>query len=230
MGDSWVFPISGSLYSFCSQYVHNYYTHILFFGFFVMLIFSVLIMFAGYVYKFDYVYSDSRLIEMSLQFFVIFFLLLLSGPGFWLIQFQGRVFDQSELSLKVIGHQWYWSYEYGDSSGLRFDSFIKSLEDLNYGEFRLFEVDNRCVVPADVDVGFYCTSSDVIHSFSIPKCFIKMDVLNGLLSKVVYRFPLVGLFFGQCSEICGANHSFMPIVVEAVSLGCWKGWCSMMSL
>ncbi|VDN02362.1 unnamed protein product [Thelazia callipaeda] len=77
----------------------------------------------------------------------------------------------------------------------------KPLEDLRAGEFRLLEVDNRCVLPAGLSVGVYCTSGDVIHSFCLPKCFIKIDALSGL-------------FYGQCSEICGANHSFMPIVLE----------------
>lgn len=100
------------------------------------------------------------------------------------------------------------------------------MEDLEVGERRLLEVDNRCVLPTDVSVGVYCTSTDVIHSFTVPKCFIKIDALRGLLTKVTYQFPLVGLYYGQCSEICGAGHSFMPIVLEITSLECWKGWVS----
>ena len=109
---------------------------------------------------------------------------------------------------------------YGDSGSLSFDSFIKSIDDLGYGGSRLFEVDNRCVLPLDVNIGFYCTSTDVIHSFAVPKCFIKMDALNGLLTKVVYRFTIGGVYYGQCSEICGAGHRFMPIVLELTSLEC----------
>ncbi|EJW71100.1 cytochrome C oxidase subunit II [Wuchereria bancrofti] len=120
----------------------------------------------------------------------------MAGPGFWLIQYQGRMFRQSELTLKPI-------------------------DDLNIGDFRLFDVDNRCVLPVGVNVGFYCTSSDVIHSFAVPKCFIKMDALNGLLTKVTFNFSCCGLlFYGQCSEICGANHSFIPIALELTSLEC----------
>lgn len=178
----------------------------------------------GQTYKFDLKRSDSRGVEMVLQFFVINLLVLIVGPGFWLVQYQGRMFFQPEVVLKVGGHQWYWSYEYGDSDVLNFDSFVKSLDDLRIGVYRLFEVDNRCVIPSDVNVGIYCTSTDVIHSFAVPKCFLKMDALSGLLTKVTYCFPIVGLYYGQCSEICGANHRFIPIVLEVTSLECWKNW------
>nr|BAV82854.1 cytochrome c oxidase subunit II [Thelazia callipaeda] len=219
------FPLSGSSLAFCCHYVHNYYGHIIFLGFFSMLILSFFIFLGSHTYKFSLKYSDSRMVETFLQFLVINFLVLMAGPGFWLVQYQGRVYQQPELSLKVTGHQWYWNYEYGDSEELSFDSFMKPLEDLRAGEFRLLEVDNRCVLPAGVSVGVYCTSGDVIHSFCLPKCFIKMDALSGLLTKITLNFSLLGLFYGQCSEICGANHSFMPIVLEVTSLECWAGWC-----
>lgn len=101
-----------------------------------------------------------------------------------------------------------------------FDSFIKSIDDLFVGDFRLLDVDNRCVLPVNTNISIYCTSDDVIHSFAVPKCFIKIDVLNGLLTKFSFSFPCSGLFYGQCSEICGANHSFIPIVLEVTSLEC----------
>nr|WAP90828.1 cytochrome c oxidase subunit 2 [Neofoleyellides sp. XM-2022] len=220
--DDFYFFFPNSLYSYCCIYVHDYYSHIIIFGFFSMLLVSFWV--NGFNFKFSEGRNDSRLVEFFLQFFVIILLILMSGPGFWLTQYQGRVNEESDLTLKVVGHQWYWSYEYGDGEDLMFDSFMKSLDDLSPGEFRLFEVDNRCVLPVDINVGFYCTSTDVIHSFSVPKCFMKMDALNGILTKVSYCFPLLGMFYGQCSEICGANHSFMPIVLEVTSLECWKGW------
>nr|YP_003734895.1 cytochrome c oxidase subunit II [Setaria digitata]ACZ44419.1 cytochrome c oxidase subunit II [Setaria digitata] len=221
---NYIFPLPGNMYVFCCYYIHNYYSHIIFFGFFIMFLVSSGVFFCGNTFKFSLKRSDSRMIELVLQVLVVNFLIMMAGPGFWLIQYQGRMFRQSELSLKVIGHQWYWSYEYGNSGGLCFDSFMKPIDDLSLGDFRLLDVDNRCVLPVGVNVGIYCTSSDVIHSFAIPKCFIKIDALNGLLTKITYRFSCSGLFYGQCSEICGANHSFMPIVVESTSLECWKGW------
>ncbi|KAF4514072.1 UNVERIFIED_CONTAM: hypothetical protein B566_EDAN019009 [Ephemera danica] len=111
-------------------------------------------------------------------------------------------------------------YEYSDVPGLAFDSFIKPTDELNRGEFRLLDVDNRCVLPFNVNIGFYITSADVVHSFSIPKCAIKIDVFNGLLSNLNYYFPVPGVYYGQCSELCGPNHRFIPIVVEVNSLEC----------
>ncbi|VDN95636.1 unnamed protein product [Brugia pahangi] len=146
---------------------------------------------------------------------LMFFVVILSIIIILMLFFLGRIFRQSELTLKVIGHH----YEYGDSR-LIFDSFIKPVDDLSLGDFRLFDVDNRCVLPVGVNIGFYCTSSDVIHSFAVPKCFVKIDALNGLLTKITFNFSCCGLFYGQCSEICGANHRFMPIALELTSLEC----------
>ncbi|VDO46952.1 unnamed protein product [Onchocerca flexuosa] len=97
---------------------------------------------------------------------------------------------------------------------------MKSLDDLSVKKIRLFDADNRCVSPVGVNVGVYCTSGNVIHSFAVPKCFTKIDALNGLLTKVTCNFSCSGLFFGQCSEICSANHRFMPIVLKFTSLEC----------
>nr|AEO27220.1 cytochrome c oxidase subunit II [Wuchereria bancrofti] len=222
---NFVFPVPSNSYVFCCYFIHNYYSHVIFFWFFIMFMVSLVLYFFGNSFKFNLKRSDSRMIELVLQVLVVNFLVVMAGPGFWLIQYQGRMFRQSELTLKVIGHQWYWSYEYGDNGSLNFDSFMKPVDDLDIGDFRLFDVDNRCVLPVGVNVGFYCTSNDVIHSFAVPKCFIKMDALNGLLTKVTFNFSCCGfLFYGQCSEICGANHSFMPIALELTSLECWKGW------
>nr|QDF64299.1 cytochrome c oxidase subunit II [Physaloptera rara] len=221
-----IFPRPSSAYSFCYYFVHNHYMYILIFLFFILLLGSFMNILSSFSFKFNFVRNDSRVIELSLQILIINCLILMAGPGFWLIQYQGRMFYQPEINLKVVGHQWYWSYEFTDVEGLRYDSFMKSLDELTPGEARLLDVDSRCVVPVDVNLGLYCTSSDVIHSFALPKCFIKMDALSGILTKITYHFPVVGIFYGQCSEMCGANHSFMPIVLEVTSLECWKGWAS----
>nr|YP_011004202.1 cytochrome c oxidase subunit II [Metathelazia capsulata]WPS93537.1 cytochrome c oxidase subunit II [Metathelazia capsulata] len=218
------FPIPVSSYSFCCHYVHNHYMHIIFFVTFVVFFFYFFSHIGGHSFNFNYYRNDSRMIEYTLQFLVIGFLGLMIGPGFWLVQYQGRMFYQPDLSVKVIGHQWYWTYEYSDLDELSFDSFMKSVDDLDTGELRLLEVDNRCIIPMDFNLMFYFTSTDVIHSFSLPKCSIKMDALNGLLTNVSCFFPLIGVYYGQCSEICGANHSYMPISLEVTSFDCWKNW------
>nr|YP_009945356.1 cytochrome c oxidase subunit II [Epanerchodus koreanus]QOE55892.1 cytochrome c oxidase subunit II [Epanerchodus koreanus] len=118
------------------------------------------------------------------------------------------------LTLKVIGHQWYWSYEYSDFLISEFDSYMLS-ESLLYG-FRLLDVDNRVVLPVNCMVRSLISSSDVIHSWAVPSLGVKLDAVPGRLNQVSFFVERVGLLFGQCSEICGSNHSFMPIVIESV--------------
>lgn len=130
-----------------------------------------------------------------------------------------------DLSVKVVGHQWYWSYDYRDFEGLDFDSYIKPLDSLFLGDSRVLEVDNRCVLPIGLNLRFCITSSDVIHSWTLFNMSLKLDAIRGILSTVYFDFPLVGLYYGQCSEICGANHSFMPIVLELTLFNFFKFWC-----
>uniref|UniRef100_A0A0K0D1V3 cytochrome-c oxidase n=1 Tax=Angiostrongylus cantonensis TaxID=6313 RepID=A0A0K0D1V3_ANGCA len=109
---------------------------------------------------------------------------------------------------------------------LEFDSYIKSLDQLDLGEPRLLEVDNRCVLPEGINLRFCITSADVIHSWALPSMSLKLDAMRGILRILRYRFPNLGIFYGQCSEICGANHRFMPIAIEVTLLENFKDWCS----
>lgn len=146
-------------------------------------------------------------------------------PSLSLLYYYGLINLDSRLTVKVTGHQWYWSYEFRDIPGLEFDSYIKSLDQLNVGEPRLLEVDNRCVVPCDTNIRFCITSGDVIHSWALSRLSVKLDAIRGILSTLMYSFPIVGVFYGQCSEICGANHSFIPIAVEVTLMDNFKSWC-----
>lgn len=128
------------------------------------------------------------------------------------------------MTVKVIGHQWYWNYEYCDIEGLEFDSYIKPLDELDFGEPRLLEVDNRCVLPIDTNIRFAVSSADVIHSWAVPQFGIKIDALRGVLSCMNMSFPFVGVWYGQCSEICGAQHRFMPICVETTTPSLFVHW------
>nr|QXT44856.1 cytochrome c oxidase subunit 2 [Crassicauda sp. Ningbo-2019]WHL46739.1 cytochrome c oxidase subunit 2 [Crassicauda magna] len=218
------FPLPSSKYSFCYHFVHDHYMHIIFFSIIFMFFVLTFLYFGGLTFKFNGKFNDGRLVELFIEFLVVNFLILVVGPGFWLIHHQAHMCGSPDLNVKVVGHQWYWSYEYSDLPGLVFDSFMKPSDELVHGDFRLLEVDNRCVLPFNLDIGFYCTSADVIHSFCVPKCSFKMDVFNGLLSSFTYYFPIPGVYYGQCSELCGSGHSFMPIVLEVNSLECWKVW------
>lgn len=130
------------------------------------------------------------------------------------------------LTVKAIGHQWYWSYQYSDFNKLSFDSYITPTEDLNQGEFRLLEVDHRIVVPINIEVRVLTTSRDVIHSWAVPALGVKRDAIPGRLNQIGFLINRPGVFYGQCSEICGANHSFIPIALESVNYQAFLNWAS----
>lgn len=118
------------------------------------------------------------------------------------------------ISVSIIGHQWYWSYFYKDFKNLFFDSYILPSDS---SDLRLLDVDNRLVVPNFLPIRFLVSSADVIHSWTIPSFGVKIDAVPGRINQFCFSSKRSGIFFGQCSEICGANHSFIPIVIECVS-------------
>nr|ATR80940.1 cytochrome c oxidase subunit II [Cricula trifenestrata] len=128
------------------------------------------------------------------------------------------------ITLKSIGHQWYWSYEYSDFHKIEFDSYMIPTEDLSLNNFRLLDVDNRIILPMNNQIRIMITASDVIHSWTIPSLGIKVDANPGRLNQTNFFINRPGIFFGQCSEICGANHSFMPIVIESISIKNFINW------
>nr|YP_010043021.1 cytochrome c oxidase subunit II [Ampullaceana lagotis]QPC56783.1 cytochrome c oxidase subunit 2 [Ampullaceana lagotis] len=119
------------------------------------------------------------------------------------------------LVLKSTAHQWYWSYEL-PYNGMAFDSYMVPLNDLTSGLYRLLEVDNRVTLPYEINTNIITTSADVLHAFAIPSMGLKMDAVPGRLNSMNMFINFPGVYYGQCSEICGANHSFMPIVIESL--------------
>nr|YP_010702839.1 cytochrome c oxidase subunit II [Agrilus adelphinus]WCO09266.1 cytochrome c oxidase subunit II [Agrilus adelphinus] len=130
------------------------------------------------------------------------------------------------ISIKSIGHQWYWSYEYSDFKSLEFDSYMIPTQEMNNYNFRLLDVDNRTVLPYNSQIRMLVTAADVIHSWTVPSLGVKIDATPGRLNQISFLMNRSGLFFGQCSEICGANHSFMPIVLESISPQSFIKWIS----
>nr|UDF83719.1 cytochrome c oxidase subunit 2 [Vermiophis taishanensis] len=120
------------------------------------------------------------------------------------------------ITLKTIGHQWYWSYEYSDFLDLEFDSYMIPSNEMSLDGIRLLDVDNRIILPMNSQIRILVTAADVIHSWTIPALGVKVDGAPGRLNQTNFSINRPGLFFGQCSEICGANHSFMPIVIESI--------------
>nr|UUF67556.1 cytochrome c oxidase subunit II [Hierodula longa] len=132
------------------------------------------------------------------------------------------------LTLKTIGHQWYWSYEYSDFNDVEFDSYMIPQNEMNSFNIRLLEVDNRTTLPMNTLTRILITSEDVIHSWTIPSIGVKADATPGRLNQATFWFNRPGVFYGQCSEICGANHSFMPIMIESTSTNDFLNWISNM--
>nr|AIY61648.1 cytochrome c oxidase subunit 2 [Embiratermes neotenicus]URH16660.1 cytochrome c oxidase subunit II [Embiratermes neotenicus] len=133
------------------------------------------------------------------------------------------------MTLKTVGHQWYWSYEYSDFTKLEFDSYMVQQEDYQNNTFRLLDTDNRIVLPMNSPIRMIVTAADVLHSWTVPGLGVKTDATPGRLNQVSFSINRPGLLYGQCSEICGANHSFMPIVIESVSTNQFINWVSKMS-
>nr|YP_004935207.1 cytochrome c oxidase subunit II [Ptychoptera sp. ATB-2011]AET13019.1 cytochrome c oxidase subunit II [Ptychoptera sp. ATB-2011] len=152
-------------------------------------------------------------------------LMFIAMPSLRLLYLLDEVNDPA-LTLKTIGHQWYWSYEYSDFANLEFDSYMIPTNELDTMGFRLLDVDNRVVLPMNTQIRILVTAADVLHSWTIPALGVKIDGAPGRLNQTNFLINRPGLFFGQCSEICGANHSFMPIVIESTPTNFFINWIS----
>jgi len=148
-----------------------------------------------------------------------YILVLIAVPSFLLLFSMEEVLNPN-ITFKAIGHQWYWSYEYSDYSDqgttIAFDSNMVYEEELNMGDFRLLQVDHPVILPTDLHIRVIVTSFDVLHSWAVPSLGIKIDGAPGRLNQGFIYIKREGIFYGQCSELCGVNHGFMPIVVKAV--------------
>lgn len=155
-------------------------------------------------------------------------LIFIALPSLRLLYLIEESFEPS-LTVKIIGHQWYWSYEYTDFQ-LNFDSFMVPQNEITPDTFRLLDVDNRVVLPYNINTRFLVTSTDVIHAWTVPSLGVKVDAVPGRLNQLSALNSRPGLFFGQCSEICGANHRFIPISLEITSIHNFINWINNQSL
>ena len=174
--------------------------------------------------------THGTLIEMVWTITPAVILLVIAIPSFSLLYAMDEVISPA-ITIKTLGHQWYWSYEYSDyinedNESIAYDSYMIPEEDLELGQLRLLEVDNRMVVPVNTHIRIIVTAADVLHSWAVPSLGIKCDAIPGRLNQTSLFIKREGVYYGQCSEICGINHGFMPIVVEAVSLPNYVTWIS----
>jgi cytochrome c oxidase subunit 2 len=176
-------------------------------------------------------FTHSNLLEIIWTLLPAVILMFIAVPSFGLLYSLDELIDPT-ITLKIVGHQWYWSYEYSDyatlegGESLNFDSYLVPTADLNAGAFRLLEVDNRVILPINTHIRLLLTAADVLHCWAIPSFGIKLDACPGRLSQASLFIRREGYFYGQCSEICGVNHGFMPIVVRGVYVDTFIQWIS----
>lgn len=169
---------------------------------------------------------ENQLIEVIWTILPAITLIFIALPSLRLLYLLDDI-NNPFITLKTIGHQWYWSYEYSDFNNIQFDSYLlRKLINNENSNFRLLEVDNRVILPINNQIRIIVTATDVIHSWTIPSLGIKIDANPGRLNQTNFFINRPGLYFGQCSEICGANHSFIPIVIESINLKNFIKWIS----
>jgi len=173
-------------------------------------------------------HNHGTLIELIWTITPALILIAIAFPSFKLLYLMDEVISPT-MTIKAAGHQWYWSYEYSDfvsadGEFIEFDSYMVPESDLELGQLRLLDVDNRVVLPVDTNIRFIVTGQDVIHDFAVPALGIKIDATPGRLNQTSLIVQREGVYYGQCSEICGVYHGFMPIVIEAVSLEKYLAW------
>nr|YP_003856724.1 cytochrome c oxidase subunit II [Lepilemur hubbardorum]ADF57785.1 cytochrome c oxidase subunit 2 [Lepilemur hubbardorum] len=166
---------------------------------------------------------DAQEVETVWTILPAVILILIALPSLRILYMMDEITTPS-LTLKTMGHQWYWSYEYTDYENLFFDSYMIPLLDLKPGDLRLLEVDNRVALPTEMSIRMLVSSEDVLHSWAVPSLGVKTDAIPGRLNQITLMTSRPGIYYGQCSEICGANHSFMPIVLELVPLKYFEEW------
>lgn len=166
---------------------------------------------------------ESQSLELFWTVVPTFILLLIGFPSIRLLYLLDEIYNPL-ITFKTVGHQWYWSYEYSDFLNKDYDSYILPYDDIRNSKFRLLEVDNRIILPFKAQIRNLVRSADVLHSWTVPRLGVKVDAVPGRLNQLRLIINRPGLFFGQCSEICGANHSFMPICVESVNYNDFINW------
>ena len=171
--------------------------------------------------------THNATIEVIWTLIPSFILILIAIPSFGLLYAMDDIIDP-EVTIKTVGHQWYWSYEYSDYVStvgkISFDSYMIPDAELSLGQLRLLEVDNSVVLPVGVYVRINVTAADVLHSWAVPSLGIKIDAVPHRINSGIIFLQRTGVFYGQCSEICGVNHGFMPIAVKSVSVDNYLNW------
>ncbi|HJK87468.1 MAG TPA: cytochrome c oxidase subunit II [Candidatus Megaira endosymbiont of Hartmannula sinica] len=201
---------------------------------FIMIILSSIIIFVlalliYVIYNFHHTkhpvpnrFSHNLTVEIIWTLIPIIILIIIAIPSFRILKFAEEM-PKSDLTVKVVGVQWYWNYSYPQEE-IEFDSYYITDDKLRGDQIRLLDVDNRLVIPKGKVIKFLITSQDVIHSFAIPSLGIKTDAVPGKINQAWTKVDKVGVYYGQCSELCGVNHGFMPIAIEVMEQEDYEVW------
>nr|YP_009525975.1 cytochrome c oxidase subunit II [Pseudocrangonyx daejeonensis]AXT17544.1 cytochrome oxidase subunit 2 [Pseudocrangonyx daejeonensis] len=168
---------------------------------------------------------QDQIIEITWTMAPVFILLWITLPSLQVLYLLDDPFTP-DMTVKAIGNQWFWSYEYSDFPNIEFESYMSPLSQDTLFFSRLLETDNSLVLPTNTKIRLIATSNDVIHAWALPSLGVKADAVPGRLNSLSFLINRVGSFYGQCSEICGSNHSFMPIKIEAVPMNIFLTWAS----
>ncbi len=167
--------------------------------------------------------SHNTFLEVAWTVIPILILVVMAIPSFRLVYYEDRTPD-ADMTIKATGHQWYWEYTYPDKGNIDFNSYIIPDDQLKPGQLRLLTVDNDLVVPAGKNIRVLATSADVIHSFFVPSLGVQRYAIPGRIIETWFRADKPGIYYGECNQICGTNHSRMPIVVRALSPADFEAW------
>jgi cytochrome c oxidase subunit 2 len=170
--------------------------------------------------------THNTMLEVAWTIVPVIILLVIAVPSFRLLYYVDSVED-ADMTLKAIGHQWYWSYEYPDHGDFTFDALILEDDELEEGQPRLLATDEAVVLPVGAKIRLLTTADDVIHSWAVPALGVKMDSVPGRVNETWFQINREGTYYGQCSELCGTLHGFMPIKIEAVSQEAFDAWVEM---
>jgi cytochrome c oxidase subunit II len=167
--------------------------------------------------------THHTLLEITWTALPVLILVVIAIPSFKLLYYMDRA-HEPEMTIKAVGHQWYWSYEYPDDGDFAFDAYLVADEDLQEGQLRLLTTDNAVVLPVETDIRVLITATDVLHSWAVPAFGVKTDAVPGRINETWVRIEEPGMYYGQCSELCGDYHGFMPIMIRAVSKEEFDAW------
>lgn len=191
--------------------------------FVTLLLIFVVVRYNRHVNKVPSKVTHNVLLEVIWTVIPIVILIIIAVPSFKILYKNDRV-TSPEMTLKITGYQWYWGYEYPDNDGISFDSRMVADEDIEGDQKRLLSTDNVVVLPVETDIAILVTANDVIHAWAIPAFGVKIDAVPMRTNETWFRIDRPGVYYGQCSEICGKDHSYMPIEIHAVTKEEFKAW------